>query len=117
MIEAALLQQLMQISVSSLTNAVYTYQLMHPDMRDKSDEAVGHVLLTAHRIDELLGKQIARDATTIADLAQFVAFEFDKTQSELASNISPSRSEHERQFLHWKLDFLVQISNIVKTGS
>jgi len=67
------LQLFMPIIVASLTNAVYTCQLLDPEMKQNPEAAIQHVLLTSERIQSILSKPFVQSASKNLQLSQKIA--------------------------------------------
>ena len=110
----------MPIVVASYTNAVYTCQLMNPDMKNNPEAAIAHVLLTSQRIDEILRKTIAQSTKTDLNIGHFLLSEIQELQQKmekLSSLPSPTEQEQkEKIMIEGQTKLLLKISEFLKSA-
>lgn len=110
----------MPIIQASLTNAVYTCQLLNPEMKDNPEAAIAHVLLTSQRMDELLRSHFVQKQNkkiSLAQLIQSASSQTQQRQKELAALSPTPPILEELRFLDMKAAFLVEMSNLLISAS
>lgn len=86
------------IITSCLTNAVYTCQLLNPEMKNNPEAAIQNVLLTYHRIIEVMCKQTVESASANVQLGKFVRSLLEQSKQKLQQFPAlPSMTEQQKQ--------------------
>ena len=108
----------MPIVSASLTNAVYTCQLLNPDMKHDPEAAIRHVLLTSQRMNEVMNKLFVQDQNNKVSLAQFLLSEIaslEQKSKEIVA-LSPDRKSSELRFLNSHKSLLEKIMDVLISG-
>ena len=108
----------MPIISACLTNAVYTCQVLKPEMKNDPDGALQNVLLTYHRIIELMTKQNVQNTNANVQLGVFVRSLLEQTEQKNRRLTSlPAMTEQQKQELYMlsgEMNLLVKISEFLK---
>jgi len=106
------------IITACLTNAVYSCQLLNEDMKNNPDAALQNVLLTYHRIIELMSKQTVQNSSATVQLGVFVQSLLGQAEQKYRRLSSlPAMTEQQKQELYMLVgekNLLVKISEYLK---
>jgi hypothetical protein len=106
------------IITACLTNAVYTCQLLSEDMKNNPDAALQSVLLTYHRIIELMSKQSIQTANANVQLGIFVRSLLEKSEQSLqhysALAALTEKQQQEKYMLDGQIILLMKIADFLK---
>ncbi len=109
------------IITSCLTNAVYTCQLLNPEMKDNPEAALQNVLLTYHRIIEVMCKQTVQTASANAQLGRFIRSLLEQSEQKLrqftALSVMTEQQKQEKYMLDGQILLLTKIAEFLKTQS
>ena len=115
MTEEDKLQLFMPLVLSSLTNAVYSCQLLKPNLNP--EQAIADVMLTQHRLSEIVYGQIQQSGDRDIRLDQMLLAEIHQIQerkAELSSQPLTDEKAQEIQNLTAKAELLLKISEFLK---
>lgn len=109
------MQLFMPIVISSLTNAVYSCQLLKQDLN--SEQAITDVMLTWHRLSEVLCGQIEKSLSRDIRFGKMLDAELKQTQEKLTmlSSQSPNAETLQAmQILVAEAELLEKIAEFLK---
>lgn len=105
------------IITACLTNAVYTCQLLNEDMKSNPDAALQNVLLTYHRLIELMTKQNVQTANANVQLGKFVRSLLEESEQKLQQfSALPTMTEQQKQekyMLDGQITLLIKIAEFL----